>query len=65
MDGIIDNLRNAIETWNEKLAEIWTLLTEDPEHFKGGVIWRVIVYTWSIAGDRCSPAGALFCCRRC
>lgn len=27
MDGIIDNLQNAIQTWNEKLAEIWSLLT--------------------------------------
>lgn len=42
MDGIIDNLRNAIETWNEKLAEIWVLLTQSPEDFKGGGIWTVI-----------------------
>lgn len=42
MDGIIDNLRNAIETWNEKLAEIWILLTQSPEDFKGGTIWTVI-----------------------
>lgn len=42
MDGIIDNLRNAIETWNEKLAEIWVLLTQSPEDFKGGNIWTVI-----------------------
>lgn len=42
MDGIIDNLRNAIETWNEKLAEIWILLTQSPEEFKGGSIWTVI-----------------------
>ena len=40
---VVQNLQNALSTWNEKLAEIWTLLTEDPEHFKGGVIWRVIV----------------------
>lgn len=42
MDGIIDNLRNAIETWNEKLAEIWLLLTQSPEDFKGGGIWKII-----------------------
>lgn len=42
MDGIIDNLRNAIDTWNEKLAEIWLLLTESPQTFKGGSIWGVI-----------------------
>ena len=28
MDGIIDNLTSAINTWNSKLAEIWLLLTE-------------------------------------
>ena len=36
MDGIIDNLTSAINTWNSKLAEIWLLLTESPETFKGG-----------------------------
>lgn len=42
MDGIIDNLTNAIETWNEKLAEIWLLLTQSPQNFKGGHIWTII-----------------------
>lgn len=42
MDGIIDNLINAIETWNEKLTEIWLLLTQDIQTFKGGVIWGII-----------------------
>jgi len=32
-----------LETWNEKFAEIWTLLTQSPEDFKGGAIWNVIV----------------------
>ena len=43
MGGIIDNLQNALETWNEKLAEIWQLLTQSPETFKGGHIWNIIV----------------------
>lgn len=43
MDGIIDNLINAIQTWNEKMTEIWLLLTQSPETFKGGVIWEIIV----------------------
>ena len=43
MYGIIDNLINAIQTWNEKMAEIWLLLTQSPETFKGGVIWEIIV----------------------
>lgn len=42
MDGIIDNLINAINTWNEKLTEIWLLLTESPQSFKGGLIWSII-----------------------
>ena len=40
---IIDNIANALNTWNEKLAEIWVLLTQSPETFKGGGIWSVIV----------------------
>lgn len=43
MGGILDNLKNALQTWNEKLAEIWLLLTQSPEEFKGGSIWKVIV----------------------
>ncbi len=40
---VVQNLERALETWNEKFAEIWTLLTKSPEQFKGGAIWRVIV----------------------
>lgn len=40
---IIENLQSALDTWNEKLAEIWQLLTTDPQSFKGGGIWTVIV----------------------
>ena len=39
---IVQNLENALETWNSKLAEIWELVTHTPETFKGGVIWNVI-----------------------
>ena len=42
MDGIIDNLTNSLETWNEKLAEIWMILTQSLETFKGGHIWEFI-----------------------
>ncbi len=41
-DGIIQNLENALETWNSKLTEIWSLVTQSPETFKGGSIWEVI-----------------------
>lgn len=40
---IIDNLLNALNVWNAKLAEIWLLITQSPEQFKGGGIWDVIV----------------------
>lgn len=40
---VVQNLENALNTWNEKLAEIWTLITQSPENFKGGAIWNVIV----------------------
>lgn len=40
---VVQNLENALETWNEKLAEIWQLITTTPQHFKGGGIWSVIV----------------------
>ena len=40
---IIDNLNSALGTWNDKLAEIWTLLSTTPENFKGGGVWAVIL----------------------
>ena len=40
---VVQNLENALEVWNEKLSEIWTLLTQSPQSFKGGSIWSVIV----------------------
>jgi len=40
---IIDNLNYALSVWNEKLAEIWLLITQSPEQFKGGAIWNVMV----------------------
>ncbi len=43
MNWIIENLQNALNTWNGKMAEIFQLLTQSPETFKGGGIWAVIV----------------------
>lgn len=40
---VVQNLQNALDTWNGKLAEIWQILTQSPEEFKGGHIWEVIV----------------------
>ena len=40
---IIDNIMNALNVWNAKLQEIWLLITQSPESFKGGGIWSVVV----------------------
>lgn len=40
---VVQNLQNALDTWNSKLAEIWQILTQSLENFKGGGIWQVIV----------------------
>lgn len=40
---VVQNLVKALDTWNEKLAEIWQILTQSPETFKGGGIWKAIV----------------------
>lgn len=40
---VVQNLQNALTTWNEKLAEIWALVTQSPQAFKGGTIWNVMV----------------------
>ena len=40
---VVQNLENALDTWNSKLSEIWTLITQSPPQFKGGTIWNVIV----------------------
>lgn len=39
---VVGNLQSAINTWNNKLNEIWTLITQSPENFKDGEIWEVI-----------------------
>ena len=39
---IIDNLNYAFGVWNDKLTEMWSLLTQSPQAFKGGTIWRTI-----------------------
>ena len=39
---VVQNLQKSLSTWNDKLAEVWKLLTQSPEDFKGGAIWKVI-----------------------
>ena len=40
---VVQNLVNALDTWNEKLAEIWQIITQSPDTFKSGAIWSVMV----------------------
>jgi hypothetical protein len=40
---VVENLQNALNMWNDKLSEIWRLISESPETFKGGGIWDVMV----------------------
>ena len=37
---IIENIQNALDTWNDKLNEIWRLLSQSPTEFKGGTVWN-------------------------
>lgn len=40
---IVQNLQNALDTWNDKLSEILNILTQSPTEFKGGEIWDIMV----------------------
>ena len=40
---VVQHLINTLDTWNDKLAEVWKLLTVSPQSFKGGGIWKVIL----------------------
>ena len=37
---IVENLTNAFGVWTSKMTEMWSLLTESPQTFKGGTIWQ-------------------------
>ena len=40
---VVQNLESSLETWNAKLSEIWTLITQSPEAFKDGAIWSIVL----------------------
>ena len=40
---VVSTLENALSNWNDHLAEIWSLVSQTPESFRGGEIWTVIV----------------------
>ena len=39
---IVANLENAFATWNDKMSEIWGLVTMSSQEFKGGAIWDIV-----------------------
>lgn len=43
MNWIVGNLQNALDTWNGKMSEIYSLVTQSPADFKGGAIWNIIL----------------------
>ena len=59
---VVQNLVYALDTWNDKLAEIWTLLTTSPQEFKGGDIWDIITNVHrSITSNRFGIISFVFC----
>ena len=40
---IVENLTNAFGVWNSKMTEMWSLLTESPQTFKGGTIGELVM----------------------
>ena len=40
---VVDNLENALSTWDSKLSEIWQLLTQSAVDFKGGTLWTIVL----------------------
>ncbi len=39
---VVQNLEKALNVWNDKLSEIWQLITQSPTSFKGGTLWNVV-----------------------
>ena len=50
---IVENLTNAFGVWTSKMTEMWSLLTESPQTFKGGTIWQTSHIFSSIKKLRC------------
>ena len=50
---IVENLTNAFGVWTNKMTEMWSLLTESPQTFKGGTIWQTSHIFSSIKKLRC------------
>ena len=40
---VVQNLEKSLGIWNDKLTEIWSLITQSPQTFRGGAIWSIVV----------------------
>lgn len=40
---VIQNLNSALRTWNDRMTEIWSLITTSPDQFRGGSMWYGIL----------------------
>ena len=40
---VVQSLEDALTVWNDKLTEIWQLVTQSPQIFRGGAIWQMVV----------------------
>ena len=55
---VVQNLQNALDTWNKYLSEIWQLITQSPEQFKGAPSGASL----STSTTRCGPLALRFWC---
>ncbi len=39
---VVQNLENSLGIWNDKLGEIWQIITQSPETFRDGAIWNIV-----------------------
>ena len=40
---VVQNLERSFSIWNDKLSEVWQIVAQSPESFRGGAIWNIIV----------------------
>ena len=42
MSWITNNLSSSLDIWNGKMNEMWQIISQSPQNFRGGGIWNVI-----------------------
>ena len=49
---VVQNLQKSLSTWNDKFAEVWELLTQSPEDFKGELDETSVGFSDKSSGGR-------------